>query len=52
MPGGEANRLPWAVAVVVRPEAWEVEVHQADTPQQLFELLGGCGACVLALQSS
>lgn len=48
VPGGEANRLPWAVAVVVRPESWEVEVHQADTPQQLFELLGGCSRCVLA----
>ncbi|GLI62235.1 hypothetical protein VaNZ11_004830 [Volvox africanus] len=37
---GEANRLPWAIAVVSRPQAWEVEVYQADRASQLYEQLG------------
>ncbi|GIL89851.1 hypothetical protein Vretifemale_17592 [Volvox reticuliferus] len=39
-PSGEANRLPWAIAIVSRPQSWEVEVHQADRASQLYEQLG------------
>ncbi|EFJ51381.1 hypothetical protein VOLCADRAFT_87610 [Volvox carteri f. nagariensis] len=40
IPSGEANRLPWALAVVSKTQLWEVEVHQADTAEQLYEQLG------------
>ncbi|GIL62633.1 hypothetical protein Vafri_16832 [Volvox africanus] len=52
---GEANRLPWAIAVVSRPHAWEVEVYQADRASQLYEQLGtslyqhGVVSCVYEL---
>ncbi|KAG2497083.1 hypothetical protein HYH03_005077 [Edaphochlamys debaryana] len=57
-PPGEANRLPWALAIVSRPQAWEVEVHEAETAEQLYAQLGeslyalGTVSCVYELAAA